>query len=151
MATCCNIPMKPPRGAAAASPGVGVSSAIVPAILFAAPFARNHTPIKSDAKRTGATFVHDWFALGIWLSIAGHVFLALRDPVALDGMRRGFVTSRWARTKRPRWYEEETGQHITWFTTPGGATTDDGCHPNAAGYARIEKMLGPAIRAAITQ
>lgn len=33
----------------------------------------------------------------------------------------------------------------------GGATTDDGCHPNAAGYARIEKMLGPAIRAAITQ
>lgn len=60
--------------------------------------------------RTGATFVHDWFALGIWLSIAGHIFLALRDPDALEGMKRGVVTRRWARTKRPLWYEEVTGE-----------------------------------------
>jgi formate dehydrogenase subunit gamma len=60
--------------------------------------------------RTGATFVHDWFALAIWLSIAGHIFLALRDPDALEGMKRGVVTRRWARTKRPLWYEEVTGE-----------------------------------------
>jgi formate dehydrogenase subunit gamma len=62
--------------------------------------------------RTGATFVHDWFALGIWLSISGHVYFALRDPIALGGMRRGSVTARWARTERPRWYEEETGDQL---------------------------------------
>jgi formate dehydrogenase subunit gamma len=60
--------------------------------------------------RTGATFVHDWFALGIWLSVGGHVLFALRDPVALGGMRHGTVSARWARTERPRWFEEETGQ-----------------------------------------
>lgn len=59
--------------------------------------------------RTGATFVHDWLALGIWLSVIGHVVLALRDPVALGGMTRGAVTARWARTERPLWYEEQTG------------------------------------------
>ncbi len=29
--------------------------------------------------RTGATFVHDWFALGIWVAVLGHIFFALRD------------------------------------------------------------------------
>jgi len=60
--------------------------------------------------RVGATFVHDWFALGIWLAVTAHIFLALRDPDALHGMRRGTVTARWARGRRPRWYEEETGR-----------------------------------------
>ena len=60
--------------------------------------------------RVGATFVHDWFALGIWLSVGAHVLFALRDPVAMHGMRHGTVPARWARTQRPRWYDEETGQ-----------------------------------------
>jgi formate dehydrogenase subunit gamma len=60
--------------------------------------------------RTGATFVHDWFALGIWLSVGAHLYFAFRDPVALGGMRRGTVTARWARTTRPAWYEHETGR-----------------------------------------
>ena len=60
--------------------------------------------------RVGATFVHDWFALAIWLSVGTHVLFALRDPVAMHGMRRGTVTARWAQNERPRWYEEETGQ-----------------------------------------
>lgn len=64
----------------------------------------------SLSTRTGATFVHDWVALGIWISVLGHIFLALRDPDALDGMRRGRVSARWARTMRPRWYEAETGE-----------------------------------------
>jgi formate dehydrogenase subunit gamma len=60
--------------------------------------------------RVGATFVHDWFALGIWLSVGGHILFALRDPVAMHGMRHGTVTARWARKERPNWYEDETGQ-----------------------------------------
>lgn len=62
------------------------------------------------AWRTGATFVHDWFTLGIWLAIGGHVLLALSDPVALRGMTRGAVTASWAQHKRPRWYEEVAGE-----------------------------------------
>jgi formate dehydrogenase subunit gamma len=57
--------------------------------------------------RTGATFAHDWFALGIWLAVAGHVYFALRDGDALDGMLHGEVPARWARTKAPLWYREE--------------------------------------------
>lgn len=56
--------------------------------------------------RTGATFVHDWFALGIWLAVLGHVYFAIRDPIALRGMTRGDVTPYWARTERPAWYRE---------------------------------------------
>src|SRR6185437_6572116 len=50
-------PASPVAGAGGASPGVGVKAATEPAILFAAALARNQTPIKSEAKRTGATLV----------------------------------------------------------------------------------------------
>ncbi len=59
--------------------------------------------------RTGATFVHDWFALGIWLAVLGHIYFAIRDPIALRGMTRGDVTPYWARTERPAWYREVVG------------------------------------------
>jgi formate dehydrogenase subunit gamma len=59
--------------------------------------------------RTGATFVHDWLALAIWISITAHVVFALRDSDALRAMTRGTISARWARTKRPRWYEDTTG------------------------------------------
>jgi formate dehydrogenase subunit gamma len=59
--------------------------------------------------RTGATFVHDWFAFFIWMSVLGHIWFAFADREALHGMWRGTVSARWARTKRPRWYEETTG------------------------------------------
>jgi formate dehydrogenase subunit gamma len=68
--------------------------------------------------RTGATFVHDWVALGIWLAVVGHVVFALRDPDALDSMRRGTISARWARTHRPRWYEEKTGKSAERLETP---------------------------------
>jgi formate dehydrogenase subunit gamma len=58
--------------------------------------------------RTGATFVHDWTAIGLGLVIIGHVRMAYSDPEALRSMRTGQVTAGWARTKRPRWYEEVT-------------------------------------------
>jgi formate dehydrogenase subunit gamma len=60
--------------------------------------------------RTGATFVHDWFALGIWIAVIGHVLFAFHDPIALGAMLRGSVPARWARNLRPRWYEEATGR-----------------------------------------
>ncbi len=56
--------------------------------------------------RTGATFVHDWFALGIWVAVLGHIMFALRDGDALDGMIGGTVPATWARKKAPLWYEE---------------------------------------------
>jgi len=59
--------------------------------------------------RTGATFVHDWFAFFIWVSVIGHIWFAFADPEALKAMWRGTISARWARTKRPRWYEETTG------------------------------------------
>ncbi len=60
----------------------------------------------SDSWRQGATFVHDWFAIGLLLAIIGHIALALRDPDALGGMMRGRVSASWARHNRPRWYAE---------------------------------------------
>lgn len=60
--------------------------------------------------RTGATFVHDWVALGVWLAVGGHVLFAFRDPDALRSMLHGTISARWARTRRPRWYEHETGK-----------------------------------------
>jgi formate dehydrogenase subunit gamma len=44
-----------------------------------------------DSWRTGATSVHDWFALGIGLSVLGHIMFATRDPIAMRAMRSGPV------------------------------------------------------------
>ena len=65
-----------------------------------------HDPF-SDDLRTGATFVHDWFAIGVWLAVLGHIAFALRDPIALRGMAKGTVPARWARETHPRWYQRE--------------------------------------------
>ena len=59
-----------------------------------------------DDWRTGATFVHDWLAIALFVAITGHVLKALADPVALRGMVRGWVPWWWARANRPRWVEE---------------------------------------------
>jgi formate dehydrogenase subunit gamma len=56
--------------------------------------------------RTGATFVHDWFALFIWVSVLGHIWFAFADPESLRAMARGTISARWARRKRARWYEQ---------------------------------------------
>lgn len=39
--------------------------------------------------RQGATFVHDWLALGLGIALAGHVYFAFRQPQNLDAMWRG--------------------------------------------------------------
>lgn len=53
--------------------------------------------------RIGATFVHDWFALGFGLLVAGHITYAWRDPEAMRGMTQGAVTSEWAENEHPEW------------------------------------------------
>jgi formate dehydrogenase subunit gamma len=59
--------------------------------------------------RSGATFVHDWFALALGLLVVGHVFFALKDPEARRGMRTGAVSRSWARTEHAGWLEELEG------------------------------------------
>ncbi|MFN2562112.1 MAG: cytochrome b/b6 domain-containing protein [Jatrophihabitans sp.] len=56
--------------------------------------------------RTGATFVHDWFALALGLLVLGHVFFALSDHEARRGMRTGWVSSAWARREHAAWADE---------------------------------------------
>ncbi len=56
--------------------------------------------------RTGSTFVHDWFALGLGLLVLGHMIYALNDPEARRGMRRGRVSTGWAGREHAEWADE---------------------------------------------
>ena len=56
--------------------------------------------------RSGATFVHDWFALGLGLLVIGHIAFAMRDREAMRGMRTGRVSTRWARREHAAWADE---------------------------------------------
>jgi len=56
--------------------------------------------------RSGATFVHDWFALALGLLLVGHVIFALKDPEARRGMRTGSVSRSWARTEHAGWLHD---------------------------------------------
>jgi formate dehydrogenase gamma subunit len=58
------------------------------------------------AWRTGATFVHDWLALGLGVVIIGHVMFALADRDALRSMFRGTISRAWARRHAPGWLDE---------------------------------------------
>ena len=57
--------------------------------------------------RTGATFVHDWVALGLGLLVLGHIFYAISDPEAREGMRTGRVPRRWAEKEHAAWVGAE--------------------------------------------
>jgi formate dehydrogenase subunit gamma len=56
--------------------------------------------------RTGATFVHDWFALAVGLLVIGHIFYAAKDSEARRGMSTGRVSASWARTEHAAWADE---------------------------------------------
>jgi formate dehydrogenase subunit gamma len=58
------------------------------------------------AWRTGATFVHDWFALAVGLLVVGHVYQAMKDPEARRGMRTGSVSASWAEAEHNGWVHE---------------------------------------------
>ena len=56
--------------------------------------------------RTGATFVHDWVSLVLFVVVAIHIVKALSDREALRGMWAGRVGAKWARRTHPGWAEE---------------------------------------------
>jgi formate dehydrogenase subunit gamma len=56
--------------------------------------------------RTGASFVHDWFALALGLLVIGHISYAVRDPESRRGMRSGHVSATWARAQHSEWAAE---------------------------------------------
>jgi formate dehydrogenase subunit gamma len=60
--------------------------------------------------RSGATFVHDWFALALGLLVVGHIAFALRDPVSMRSLRTGRVPLRWARREHAEWAAEVLGE-----------------------------------------
>jgi len=59
-----------------------------------------------DNWRTGATFVHDWLTMAIFVAFLGHLVYALRDRGALEGMFTGKVPEKWAAEHHPAWYRE---------------------------------------------
>jgi formate dehydrogenase subunit gamma len=56
--------------------------------------------------RTGATFVHQWLAIAVFVVVLGHITYALRDPAALRSMLKGTISRRWARRHAPAWLAE---------------------------------------------
>ena len=56
--------------------------------------------------RAGATFVHNWLALGFVIVISGHVLVALADRQALKSMLFGRISRSWARHHAPAWLDE---------------------------------------------
>jgi formate dehydrogenase subunit gamma len=60
--------------------------------------------------RTGVTFVHDWLALLVTIVVIGHVYMAMRDPYARQGLRTGFVPREWAEREHRGWAQAMTGE-----------------------------------------
>jgi len=58
--------------------------------------------------RTGASLVHDWFALAVGLLVIGHISYAVRDPESRRGMRNGHVSVEWARAHHDLWAADAT-------------------------------------------
>jgi cytochrome b subunit of formate dehydrogenase len=56
--------------------------------------------------RTGATFVHDWVAIAVFVAVLGHIAFATRDRESLSSMLWGGISRRWAERHAPLWLEE---------------------------------------------
>ncbi|MDX6360594.1 MAG: formate dehydrogenase subunit gamma [Nocardioidaceae bacterium] len=80
------------------------------AVLLLSGVVMYFTRLTPLAWRSGATFVHDWFALAVGLLVVGHITMALRDPHALTGIRTGRVPLRWARREHAAWAREIAGE-----------------------------------------
>ncbi|MGC9221995.1 MAG: cytochrome b/b6 domain-containing protein [Solirubrobacteraceae bacterium] len=57
------------------------------------------------AWRAGATFVHNWLAALIFLTVVGHIAFALAHPEALRSMFTGRVSRAWAARHAPDWLD----------------------------------------------
>lgn len=60
--------------------------------------------------RSGATFVHDTFALAIFLIVIGHIAMALTHRDALRSIFKGWVSRTWAERHAARWLEESSSE-----------------------------------------
>jgi len=56
-----------------------------------------------DDWRTGATFVHDWAYLALFVLTLGHIGKAFQEPELLNSMVTGRVSTTWAERERPGW------------------------------------------------
>ncbi|HEX3898159.1 MAG TPA: cytochrome b/b6 domain-containing protein [Mycobacteriales bacterium] len=79
-------------------------------VLLATGIVMYFTRLTRLSWRSGATFLHDWFSLGLGLLVVGHVAFALKDQEAMSSMRRGFVSLRWARREHGKWAAELVGE-----------------------------------------
>jgi formate dehydrogenase subunit gamma len=79
-------------------------------LMFATGFIMWRNEYWPVAWRTGATFVHDWLALGLLIVIIGHLVMASRDGEARTGMREGDVDRRWAEQEHPKWAAQVEGE-----------------------------------------
>jgi len=61
----------------------------------------------ADDWRTGATFVHDWGYLALFVLVIGHIGRAMREPELLKSMSTGDVPVSWARRERQAWATRE--------------------------------------------
>lgn len=73
--------------------------------------------------RTGATFVHDWLALAVFVVVLGHIVYALRDPAALRSMFKGTISRRWALRHAPGWVVEIDAAALAAKSAQDGAKT----------------------------
>jgi formate dehydrogenase subunit gamma len=78
-------------------------------IMFATGMVMFFSSLFTDNIRTGATFVHDWLTLAIVIAVGGHIYMAMKDPQARDGMRTGSVTKGWAKQHHPQWLHVNSG------------------------------------------
>lgn len=82
------------------------ASAAAILILFGTGILMHFTHLADVAYRTGATFVHDWVALALGITVLGHISYALRDAESRRGMRTGRVHATWARYEHGAWFAE---------------------------------------------
>lgn len=78
---------------------------VLPVLLLTGVIMRWFDPFP-DSWRTGATFVHDLGAFGVWIAVTGHIVKSLAEPEMLRSMVSGWVPAGWAERHRPRWHEE---------------------------------------------
>jgi formate dehydrogenase subunit gamma len=90
----------------------GALSAGAIAVLLVSGTVMYATGLTPLAWRTGATLMHDWFALAVGLLVVGHLWHALRDPIALRSLRTGTVPRRWAREEHGAWADELLGAPV---------------------------------------
>ena len=94
--------------------------------------------------RTGATFVHDWVFIALFVTIVGHVMFALSDFDSLRSMVRGWVPEQWARREHPRWWAEVVAARTDSGGSGGEVAGTGSATPGGDVEASGDERLGEA-------